>query len=194
MHHIRDISWTEIQENWHQSEDNEIWQDFYKKKGFQSWEDWRWARQKLLRLADRHWILEKPDHVIEEVRGMFCDATTRWTDFYTHREQSTFGHLKDHPDFLKHARVQYIRENFPHGSQMIGLRNKSRIILPDGHHRATAIAGMDGSFPVPDVNFAIADVSDEEFKKLYESGNKLKLERRVWDIMGLVRSRIKPLF
>jgi hypothetical protein len=192
MKDLKNISWPEVESRWKASEDNEIWQEFYRSKGFSSWEDWRWPRKKLLKLDQREWILAEPDNVIGEVRQMLCDATTRWTDFYNNRAESDFGHLKDHPFFVNHKRVKAIRENFPHNSQLIGLRHDEQIILVDGHHRATAIAGMDDTAK-PKIQIALADLSIEEFKKFYIGGKKLKLERRILDTINLARSKLKTI-
>jgi len=193
MEYVCESSWEEVQDNWKTSEDNELWKAHYQGLGFKSWEDWRWSRIKLLGMEDREWTIEKTDNVIQEVREMFCDASTRWTDFYDDRKDSTFGRLKDDPFLVSHQRVRSIRENFPQGSQMIGLRNADEIIVLDGHHRATAIAGMDEAGSQPDVNFAIADISTDEFLKLYKGGLGLKIERRMWDVIGLARTKMKGL-
>jgi len=190
MKQIKSIPWEEVKEQWKQSEDNELWRDFYQKKGFKTWEDWRWPRIKMLKLAERDWNLEESENTIEEVRAMFCDATTRWTDFYTRRSDSTFKNLKDHPFFVNHKRVQSIRENFPNKSQLIGLRHKDQIIVVDGHHRATAIAGMPDSNHI-EIQMALSEISDNEFDKLYFGGKLLKLERNIWSTIALIRSQMK---
>lgn len=192
MRYLRESSWSEVKDEWKRAEDNQDWRDFYTKKGFQSWEDWRWARVKLLKLEEREWKLEEADNVIEEVRAMYCDASTRWTDFYTDREKSTFADLKDHEFFIKHKKVLSMRKGLHGESQIMGLRNQGKIIVLDGHHRSTAIAGMDESQD-PQVNFVLGDISDQEFDKLYRGGARLKLERKVFDIAGSVRRRIKNI-
>jgi len=193
MRHIKDISWAEVNKNWKDSEDNEIWQDFYRAKGFNTWEEWREPRIKMLKLENREWNLEGTDRVIEEVRGMVCDATTRWADFYKDRNDSTFEKLKDHEFFAKHKKVVEMRENFPNGSQIIGLRNQGKIIVVDGHHRATALAGMDKNVSDPKVNFAIADIENREFEKLYKGGRFLTLERNIFTAASLIRAKIRNI-
>ena len=147
------------------------------------------GRANMMHLPERLWTLEKPENVIAEVRQMLCDASTVWSKFYEDRTASDFGHLKDHPFFQKHPRVLAMRQNFKSESPIIGVRNKGKIILVDGHHRATAIAGMDER-ESPDVTFALTELNEKDFTKLYEGGRVLKLEKPICDSMNVVRRRI----
>jgi hypothetical protein len=188
VEYIQDISWEEIERQWKAGEEP-VWHDIYSKKGLKNWEEWRMGRANMMHLPERLWTLEKPENVIAEVRQMFCDASTVWSKFYEDRAESDFGHLKDHTFFRTHPRVLAMRENFRSESPIIGLKNQGKIIVIDGHHRATAIAGMDAG-QSPQVTFALTELDESDFKKIYEGGRVLKLEKLIYDGINVVRRRI----
>jgi len=192
MKKIEDVSWEDVEAEWRREEDNEIWRDFYNKKGFADWEEWRWARKMMLRLPGRQWSIYIPENSVVEASQMYCDASTRWTDFYSDREKSTFAHLKDHDFFTSHSRVLDIRRCFPEESQMIVLSSGAKSIVVDGHHRAVALAGMDKK-NAPYISMAVAHIEENDFQRFYRGGKLIKAERRLMDVIGLTRSRIREL-
>jgi hypothetical protein len=192
MKTISEISWKQIEDEWRCEEDNEIWRDFYRKRGFAEWEHWRWSRKQMLHLPERKWLIYRSENPVKQVGKMYCDATTRWTDFYSDREQSTFTVLKDHPFFSNHGRVLDIRKNFPNDSQIIALGSGDKTFVFDGHHRAVALAGMDENY-APDLRIAYSEVEKEEFDRLFTGSRLLKAERRLMDVIGLIRSRLKVI-
>ena len=187
------ISWQEVEDEWKKSEDNEIWHDFFVEKGFQTWEDWRWARVQMLNLPNREWAIRNLENPIEAVKKMYCDLTTRWKEFCPTLEGSKFEHLVNHEFFVNHKRVNEIRRNFPENTQLIGLQNHDQVIIFDGHHRATALAGMDNS-KTPLVKLAFTEISDQEFAKYHSLDKQLEAERKVYDLRGKIRARVMEVF
>ncbi len=185
------ITWDELYTEWGDAERTH-WQDFYTQKGFDDWEDWRWPMIKSLGLDERKWTLVEPEPglVVAEVRKMFVNAQTGWTRFAEDRAHATFGHIKGHPDRIADPRITQIRNNFSSSNPLIGLQNQGRTIILEGHHRATAIAGMpeDSS---PDVTFAMSEVTDAEFAFLHNGGPLVKAHRRMWDVINAVRLRVR---
>jgi hypothetical protein len=193
MNKLRDSNWAEVYGEWRKSEDSESWKEFYEKKGFRSWEDWRWSRIKMFGLESRKWELFAPENAVEEVRSMFCDLATRWRDFCPVVEKSDFLSLSKRDELKMHPKILGLRENFPEDSWLMGFKNNDRGIILDGHHRACALAGMEKDKALS-VTFAFSEIGEKEFDKYHNLGIALIAERRAYDVVNLIRTRVKKVF
>lgn len=195
---MKPTPWSEILENWKAGEDNEAWHDYYQKKGFKNWADWRWPIIQTLHLDQLEWDLEELKNPIEEVRAMYCNALTRWKDFYTDRNKSTFGDLASHPFFQNHKRVMDLKADFQSGTQLIALRRGRRVIVIDGHHRSMALAQTPDRNPKdqPLVRLAVSDFGPGEkthFDQIWGGDATLQMRRKALTLVGIARSQIGGL-
>lgn len=186
-------SWSDTMGEW-KHEEQGIWLDHFQKLGFKRWEDWRWSMIKTLGLDSRTWEVRKLENPVEDVRQMHANRLTRWREFCTGPQDSTFDRLADHPFFVNHERVQQMRRGMPRASQLIGLTHENQTMLVDGHHRAVAMARMsptqNRALPV---YLAHAEVDAAFFEKLLRGDKALLFERKLFDVIGLVRSKLKNI-
>ncbi|PIR03436.1 MAG: hypothetical protein COV60_00285 [Candidatus Magasanikbacteria bacterium CG11_big_fil_rev_8_21_14_0_20_43_7] len=145
---FKQTSWQDVFIAWKSQEGSDpVWQRFAKEeKGWESWDAWRSHQARLINAAYREWsICEIPDP--NSIVPQFLMGPYRgWQKQYAEEEANThtFADLvRDNIQWVKeNIGVKTRTENFPQSTQMIGVyaEDEGKIILYEGHHRATAIA------------------------------------------------------
>ncbi len=189
------IEWNQILESWKEREADEFWKDFYQARGFESWEDWRWAYIHLMRLPKREWRVETLEDPVEFFRNAYCNALTGWKKFYKERSRSRFEDLAGHPFFEKdHEKIQGIRSNFPPNSQIIALKKGQKTLIVEGHHRAYVAANTAG-ISVPPINlvWSETELHSGEFDDLFDPSTYEEARNKALRISGLVRAQVKKV-
>jgi hypothetical protein len=191
LQRVDKIDYDELEENWRDSE-GLVWSDHWEKRGYKNWREFRQARIKMMELDKLSWAVHLSTEPTVDAGKMYCDASTGWSRFYTDREQSTFSTLKDHPFFQNHERVLDMREKFPKSTYLIGLSNPrdERIILVDGHHRATALAGMEPTAEIPPVHVALGRVNPKDFEWYMNGGKLLQWQTLMHEPKSRIRTEV----
>jgi len=193
---IKPLTWEEVFKIW---EDNELnqshWQEYYEKKGFKSWLDWRKKYLEPIEALSKKWKLFKVINPIKSVPNFHGGPYKGWwKNFYQGQNLPIFADIKEHPiaaDYLK---------NLPAKTTIIAWNTEIGIVIIEGMHRCAAItkAAKEKQDLKLDLNMAIADclLSDipdfrkgkeftiEEAKRI---GNMINID---WDKYNLEQFRM----
>jgi len=137
MKFIKNISWKELKEIWQKAEKG-FWEDFYKKKGFVLWEDWRKTYFKNWFPYNRKWqqFLIEP----KEILNFYCGLFKGWREASEEVNSREFSKLQFASVFKENEKIENIKQNFPKTIHLIAFKQGEKIIIVDGSHRALVIA------------------------------------------------------
>ncbi|MEX1063740.1 MAG: hypothetical protein WD898_02105 [Candidatus Paceibacterota bacterium] len=132
---IKPLSWKEAFGIWRENEANEEhWVGYYKKKGFESWEDWRKQYVEPIRALNKEWRLVKVVDPLKSVPNFHGGPFNGWSkNFYEGRDLPTFAEMKENP-----AAARYL-ENFPGATTIIAWNTEIGVVIIEGMHRCAAI-------------------------------------------------------
>lgn len=169
---LKPVSWEEIYSTWKEDEFRHgQWKGHWEGKGFDSWEEWRNLKTKLLHLPDREWNLYSVEDPVQTVPtfwgGPFLSLAERYYDGDLTKQISE---IALHQSIKSHERIRKIMENFPSYTQLIGLIWNNRILIYEGTHRACAIAlaASDNVSINSEITIALTDISDISENELRE--------------------------
>jgi len=178
MEYLHELSWDDVFQMWKQHEGFDAgWlRVATKDKGWPDWESWRMFTAQQLLLSGRKWSLYQMTDPMMDISNMQIGPYSGWQSRCTEPNTSTFFDLAQIPDqktfFASHDKVRSMREMFPKDTMFIGLMMKqnSRIVCIEGHHRAMAVAlaRLEGR-SIDDcgsVTIALATMEDEEIQLL----------------------------
>jgi hypothetical protein len=150
LKHIKLMSWDEAFSEWEKSEaDLPHWIEHYKKRGFNSWREWRSDSLKPIDPPSLTWNLFEIEEPLKTVPKFYAGPFRAWKNkYYGDEDIITFEQLAANPELRNDQRINDIIEKFPNGSVLLGLINNSRVVIVDGLHRCCALAvanrkGMD---------------------------------------------------
>ena len=137
-------TWGNVFQVWTQHEGSRTeWHQVAKEKGFDSWSQWRSAAAKKINAENREWHRFQITNPNETIPKFLIGPTKTWQSHFPKKEQNqhSFKTLVDQISYQDNEKVQEIKNNFPEKTEFIGVVNKNKkIVLLEGHHRATAIA------------------------------------------------------
>jgi len=182
--YIRDISWDEIFNGWHQREGvREEWQKFATEvKGWPDWKSWRQTSADFISADKRRWKIYEVENPNEFFPKCLIGPWQNWQKNFEEKNKRTFEDLiKMCPEWVHdNKKIQQIKNDFPDKTQFIGIyfKDSGRFVIFEGSHRAAAIAQAktEGN-PINFKNnptIAVTEFSDEEVELLEQ-----KLERNV---------------
>lgn len=133
---IRKISWEEIWEEWRRNEaEQKSWIQHFKERGHESWEEWRETLVKEFELKSFEWELYEVLDPVKTVPGFLCGPFKGWRKYHT--DDASFGSFAS--QLSENEKIRGIRENFPDGTMLIGIREAEKIVILEGCHRCSAI-------------------------------------------------------
>ncbi|HEX3095520.1 MAG TPA: hypothetical protein VHQ20_00185 [Patescibacteria group bacterium] len=146
-------------------------------KGFNSITEWRLATALRLGMDTKPWTLEKIENPNETFPKIIIGPYQGWSKFFKNELGTSFEQALEIPEFLEwcshHDRIIPLSQKFPLPTTIILFRKPDgTLIHVEGGHRICAVAyskKVDRPIIFPDdlpVTAAIADISDEEIKKL----------------------------
>ena len=177
MNALGPTTWDEVFATWAASEEqNPGWINVATKiKGWPDWRSWRMFTATSLHLPARTWTLEEFTDPMTEIPSMLVGPFTGWQKRLPAPNTHTFADLVNIPEQYNHfgsnVDLQKLENNFPLHTKLTGLRRPDgRIVLIEGHHRATvvALAAHDKktiSFPTP-VTIFMAELGNDESELL----------------------------
>ncbi|MBU0671142.1 MAG: hypothetical protein ABH835_03280 [Patescibacteria group bacterium] len=141
MKYIRDITWEEVYENWKENEEkDDIWKDYYDRKGFDSWDDFRKEQIDEIDAPNLKWELY--EIFADEIKEYNCGDFKGWLKIAKDVKSRKFKDLAEHEFFQDHKKIEIIKKDFPEETQIVGLKKGGEIYIFEGNHRAVAIAEL----------------------------------------------------
>lgn len=148
MKFLRDTTWEEVFNGWRGREaSNPAWIACATKvKGWPDWESWRRFTASQIDAESRVWKIFKITDPMKEIQEMFIGPFSGWQSRIINKNNTTFRELIDIPEqyhhFSTHDGVVSILKGLPFTTEFIGIlrEDRDKIVLLEGHHRATAIA------------------------------------------------------
>lgn len=134
-------SWREVLSDWRARETGWGWEEFWKGRGFESWEAWRATYFESFRLPERQWKL----HFLEDPAGlipqMWAVAYTGWKQYYpTGASRARLSEIAQHPTLPMNEKIIGLRLSFPSPTTVIGIRFGNDLAIFEGLHRCATIA------------------------------------------------------
>ncbi|MFH1711654.1 MAG: hypothetical protein ABH846_00250 [Patescibacteria group bacterium] len=135
---IRKISWDEVFSDWRDREaDNFGWEEHWKGRGYDSWEEWRALITDPLQPQNREWALYKILDPEQFIVQCYAGAFKGWRQYIKDGVRKiTFGQL----DAWSNPKVKMVYKSFPQETTIIGLRHENEVVIIEGMHRCTALA------------------------------------------------------
>lgn len=166
------VTWDDVFADWKAREGSspEWFKVATEVKGWPDWESWRMFTATQLDLPDRQWSLYEFSDPAEEISMSLIGPYSGWQARTQRQNETSFAELMDDPaqfaEWSSRKDIIQMGNTFPSPTTMIGLRRPDgRIVLIDGHHRATAAAlarkqGRTTVFGV--VQIFLADLREDE--------------------------------
>jgi hypothetical protein len=141
---IKDLTWDEVFNIWKKNEGSrENWQEVAKKRGFNSWEEWRIEYAKVFRCQEAKWSFYKIKNPVRDVPTFFGGPFRTWIEkYYKEKESLTFSQLIKIPELHEHKTVNDMTKNFPVSTELTGMVVDNEIFIIEGMHRCCALALM----------------------------------------------------
>ena len=167
----------EVFEIWRGIEENlPHWKEFWKAKGYKSWEDWRRDTHKAILRDDLEnslcWVLyrvKNPLQFFPECRGGLFHSWSKWFYPQIDCQGAETPKLKDllaHPGVHNHWYIRAIAENFhtPTTITAIDLGPDTDIYIVEGMHRACALTMMahNGAKPPENIDLILGSWTNSE--------------------------------
>ncbi len=148
---LRLTTWPETFENWRLREASDPgWIHCATQiKGWPDWDSWRSFTAEQIDAQNLEWNLFEFEEPMKEIPQMLLGPFQGWQNRMPTPNTGTFADLIDLPSQMKYwsslEKINSLIENFPQGTQLIGLirEDLNKIICLEGHHRATAITIAD---------------------------------------------------
>ena len=139
---IKPIAWDEVFNLWEENEaKQEYWIAHYKKRGFNSWKEWRADTIKAIDSRNKTWELHEIVNPMEYVPRFFGGPFRSWIkNVYQGKKTLSFSEIANNPQIQKNIAASKIIENFPSDNFFIGLKTIDGIVVIEGMHRCCAIA------------------------------------------------------
>lgn len=149
---LEETSWIKIFDTWKKSEGvMKHWQDIAtQQKGWESWEEWRSELVKNFDAQNRKWFRHEINNSFNSIPNFYVGPFSSWQGKFgnTGFEFHTFADLLD-GGIVRYEKVKEIIEDFPEENEFIGIcLPDKKIVLIEGHHRATAITLMSQTHPL----------------------------------------------
>ena len=143
---IKDCTWELVFSAWTENEaTNPDWQELAKKRGYDSWEDWRLsAYAKPFQLLKANWALFEIENPAEFINECFGGPFSAWKKhFYGDSDYLSFSELAELKAIQEYDKFSQIMQNYPKESITIIVElNNSRRFVIEGMHRSCALALM----------------------------------------------------
>ncbi len=157
----------EVFEYWRFNEINEPhWIEYWKSKGFKSWEEWRTKYAQEFKLRDREWVFCRILDPINNIPFFRGGPLSSWVkNFYHGLPAPTFDWIvRENIIIESNDAVVSMAHNFPSRSVLTGLYTRDGVMIIEGMHRCCAVASIrrQGRELTDEVYICLALAYDEE--------------------------------
>lgn len=142
---IRNLAWEEVFLFWYKNEGvNKSWINLAKKRGFNSWADWRINSYiKPFKCAQATWSLYQVNNPSQVVPNFYGGPFKAWIKhYYEGKREKIFNELASQDNIVKNKSIQNIIKKFPKDSVIICLEVGNKIYTIEGMHRCCALSTM----------------------------------------------------
>lgn len=167
---IRNTTWTEVLSDWRAREAGFGWEEHYRAKGFDNWDDWRKTFWEKGKLDMREWVLVKVIDPSEFVPSLWAVAFAGWKKYYPQgQDRARIIEIVKSPLLPKNGKVKALQADFPKQTTMIVLQCGEDYALFEGMHRASTVtlASSRGERIETDLTVALTILSEDE-RPLFE--------------------------
>ena len=170
---IKNANWNDVLSDWRNREaDNWGWEEHWKQRGFESWDDWRKNfYEGPIKLADLEWKLFQINDPFASIPNAWAVAYAGWKQYYSEAvTKIRFKDLVKNPEVRKNKKVASITKDFPTPTTIIGVRWGDELAIFEGMHRSNALAILAEGEERPEieVNIAITTLAPEERELFYK--------------------------
>ena len=111
---IKPIAWDEVFNLWEENEaKQEYWIAHYKKRGFNSWKEWRADTIKAIDSRNKTWELHEIVNPMEYVPRFFGGPFRSWIkNVYQGKKTLSFSEIANNPQIQKKLEKYYMKENW----------------------------------------------------------------------------------
>lgn len=166
---IRNTTWDEVFSDWKKREAG-IWEDHFRAKGFETWDEWRGQLNLPWGLGTRDWKLFRVIDTLKTVPTFWAGAYPGWQKYFPKRVgKARFSDLLNSSILKNNKKISNVLNSFPARTQVIGFGLDDDVVILEGMHRCTAlaIAAANESDIKTDFIIAITDF-DESERDLFE--------------------------
>ncbi len=139
---IKSLTWEEVFDIWRENEtyDNK-WEELYKSRGFDNWDEWRSTYIEPLNLKNEEWGLYEIIDPMQTVPKFFGGPFRSWVErFYKNKMTQTFQELVQNPEIQNYPGIRRVMGGFPQETSLIGIFFANELVIAEGMHRCTALA------------------------------------------------------
>lgn len=139
---IKNISWNDAFGSWARDEAHlEHWIEHYKKRGFNSWQEWRKSFVESLHPQELDWGLYEITEPFKSIMNFHGGPFKSWIQkYYGGKVMPNFGELAQNIAIQNDDNINEIIQKFPKESTLIGIIKDKNIIIIEGMHRCCALA------------------------------------------------------
>lgn len=138
---IKNITWNEAFIFWGKEEaELSHWIEHYKKRGFNSWEEWRKSSVKDLNPEQLKWTLFEIENT-RIISDFYAGPFRSWKKkYYGDKDIIQFKDLAKNEALQNDSNIDEIIQKFPQESTLIGLKKDEKIVIIEGMHRCCALS------------------------------------------------------
>lgn len=139
---VKKVGWETVLDAWRENESyKNKWEEYYRSRGYNSWDEWRSGYFIGLGLPIKDWAeyeLVDPFPIVPKFRGGPFNTWVKY--FYLGEKLPRFSKLAEHPGIRNHRGIRDILENFPKETTVICLSAPEGLVVIEGMHRCAALA------------------------------------------------------
>lgn len=138
---IKNLSWPEVFEIWRGNEEGRPnWEEHFKSRGFDSWEEWRMKYAEPLQCPKAKWGLYRLKNPVRDMPLFHGGPFRTWIDkYYKDSDSLTFAELIELSELQNNPTINDMVKNFPNSTTISGMVVEGEIFIIEGMHRCCAL-------------------------------------------------------
>jgi hypothetical protein len=177
LEYLSDLTPDEVFTIWRNHEEHlPHWQQYWREKGFSSWEEWRRPYRTAWNIDGRIWKMygiKDPLNTVPQFRG---GPYKSWAEkYYGDKTLPRFADIADNLDLVALHEREGRLTNFPRKTTLTGLATEENIYIIEGMHRAASLAILRTRNQNPESVVFIALAETTEYEMPINVGGNTKL-------------------
>lgn len=170
---IKSLTWKNVFDSWEKNEaDLDHWIQHYRKKGFDSWCDWRTKTVKDLNPSGLQWGLYNIVDPFVSVPKFYGGPFRAWIkNIYNNSNILIFSEIIKNRQIKINIKMEKILDNFPTNNFLVGIVFKNDVVIIEGMHRCCAItlAASRNQLLKTSISIALANFNENKIPLLGKS-------------------------